>query len=94
MVSGKGKDGLERAAALMRRDGLSEAVIKNFERLFHDVMLGKTGIIAEAEIDPVTDIDCFSQVSACSNALGEGKKLLGKLVVILLNGGLGTTMGL
>lgn len=94
MVSGKGKDGLERAAALMRRDGLSEAVIKNFERLFHDVMLGKTGIIAEAEIDPVTDIDCFSQVSACSNALGEGKKLLGKLVVIRLNGGLGTTMGL
>lgn len=94
MVTEKSKAGLERAAALMRRDGLPEAVIKNFERLFHDVILGKTGIITEAEIEPVAEIDCFSTVSVCNNALGEGTKLLGKLAVIRLNGGLGTTMGL
>ncbi len=94
MVASKGKEGLEKAAALMRRDGLPEAVIKNFERLFHDVILGKTGIITEAEIEPLKEIDCFSQVSTCNNALGEGSKLLGKLAVIRLNGGLGTTMGL
>jgi UTP--glucose-1-phosphate uridylyltransferase len=93
-VKGISSAGLQQAAALMRREGLPEPVIHNFERLFHDVLLGKTGIITEAEIEPVSNIDCFSSVSACSNTVGEGTKLLGKLVVIRLNGGLGTTMGL
>jgi len=94
VVKGQSKAGLEQAAALMRRDGLPEPVITNFERLFHDVLLGKTGIIREDEIEPVRDIDCFSAVSKCPDALGAGTKLLSKLAVIRLNGGLGTTMGL
>ena len=86
--------GMKQAAALMQREGLPEPVIHNFERLFNDVLLGKTGVITEAEIEPVADIDCFMKVSTCSNTVGEGTKLLDKLVVIRLNGGLGTTMGL
>lgn len=86
--------GMKQAAALMEREGLPEPVIHNFERLFNDVLLGKTGVITEAEIEPVADIDCFMKVSTCSNTVGEGTKLLDKLVVIRLNGGLGTTMGL
>lgn len=94
LVNESSRAGLERAAALMRRDGLPEPVIQNFKRLFHDVMLGKTGVITEAEIEPVAAIDCFSTVSVCNNALGKGMELLDNLVVIRLNGGLGTTMGL
>ncbi len=78
----------------MRREGLPEPVIKNFERLFQDVMLGKTGVITEAEIEPVTGIDCFKDIVACSSSVSTGEKLLGQLAVLRLNGGLGTTMGL
>lgn len=78
----------------MRQDNLPASVIKNFERLFNDVLHGKTGIITEDEIEPVAEIDCFSALTACADTVDEGKRLLGQLVVIRLNGGLGTTMGL
>lgn len=86
--------GLQQAAEKMRRDDLPPSVIKNFERLFHDVLQGKTGIIMEEEIEPARDIDCFSSITSCGDTIGEGNKFLGQLVVIRLNGGLGTTMGL
>ncbi|MEI6517610.1 MAG: UTP--glucose-1-phosphate uridylyltransferase, partial [bacterium] len=78
----------------MRRDGLPPAVIRNFERLFNDVLAGKTGVITEAEIEPLGEIDCFSKVTACNTTTEEGTRLLSKLAVVRLNGGLGTTMGL
>lgn len=93
-MSKKNVAGLERAAQKMRQDNLPISVIKNFERLFNNVLDGKTGIITEDEIEPVTDIDCFSAVTACADTVGEGDRLLSQLVVIRLNGGLGTTMGL
>mgnify|MGYP002630134492 CR=1 FL=1 len=86
--------GSKEAADLMRRDGLPPAVIRNFERLFNDVLAGKTGVITEAEIEPLGEIDCFSKVTACNTTTEEGTSLLNKLAVVRLNGGLGTTMGL
>jgi UTP--glucose-1-phosphate uridylyltransferase len=78
----------------MRREGLPESVVKNFERLFHDVINGKTGVISEEEIEPVRDIPKLADVTGCSDTVKAGTALLGQLVVIRLNGGLGTTMGL
>jgi UTP--glucose-1-phosphate uridylyltransferase len=86
--------GLERAAARMYADGLPPAVIRNFERLFDAVLHGKTGIIPEDEIEPLGDIDTFADVVGCGDTVQYGEQLLDSLVVIRLNGGLGTTMGL
>ena len=88
------EQGLKEAADLMHRDGLPPTVIKNFERLFRCVLAGETGIIKEEEIEPVSDIDTLSSIMTSESIVREGRKLLDKLVVIRLNGGLGTTMGL
>lgn len=86
--------GLEAAAEKMRNDGLPHAVVRNFERLFNDVLCGKTGIISEDEIEPATDVADFSDLQRCGDTISRGQELLGSLVVIRLNGGLGTSMGL
>ncbi len=78
----------------MQRDGLPEPVIKNFERLFECVLRGETGIIQEDEIEPVLEVDSLESLFASGEAAREGRKLLSALVVVRLNGGLGTTMGL
>ncbi len=93
MTARSGK-GLSQAAEKMRRDGLPEPVITNFERLFNDVIHGKTGIIPESEIEPVREIACFSEITTCGDTIDHGTSILNQLVVIRLNGGLGTTMGL
>jgi UTP--glucose-1-phosphate uridylyltransferase len=86
--------GLREAAEIMKRDGLPAPVIANFERLFEGVLRGETGIIQEDEIEPVASIDTLEDLLAAGTASQEGMKLLDKLVVVRLNGGLGTTMGL
>jgi UTP--glucose-1-phosphate uridylyltransferase len=78
----------------MKRDGLPAPVIANFERLFECVIHGETGIIQEDEIEPVATIDTLEDLLSSGTAAAEGMKLLHKLVVVRLNGGLGTTMGL
>lgn len=78
----------------MKRDGLPAPVVANFERLFECVIRGETGIIQEDEIEPVATIDTLEDLLASGTASQEGMKLLDKLVVVRLNGGLGTTMGL
>lgn len=87
-------DEIKEATELMARDGLPGPVIKNFERLFCSVLEGKTGIIREEEIEPVTEVDTLESILDNPDIVREGRRLLDQLVVVRLNGGLGTTMGL
>lgn len=87
-------DSIRAASERMERDGLPSAVVKNFERLFGQVLRGETGIISESEIEPVADVQTLEAVAACSDTVNLGTAALNKLVVVRLNGGLGTTMGL
>lgn len=89
-----GSAGLKAASDRMLSDNLPFSVIKNFERLFDAVLHGKTGVITEDEIEPVSDIAEFSQLQGCGDTVKKGEALLNSLVVIRLNGGLGTSMGL
>ncbi len=86
--------GLQEASELMRRDGLPPAVIGNFERLFKCVLDGETGIVGEEEIEPVLEVETLNNLLKSQEVIREGRRLLDKLVVVRLNGGLGTTMGL
>lgn len=79
-------------AQKMRAAGLSEIVITHFRYYYQQLVAGETGLIPEDTIQPVQqlpDADTFAP------ALTEqGAAALPHTVMIKLNGGLGTTMGL
>lgn len=82
---------LHDALELMRADGAGEAAIHAFAHQWREVATGATGLIPEAQIEPVgelTHLDALPRDAAVERAA------LDRLVVIRLNGGLGTSMGL
>lgn len=79
-------------AEKMRADGLHDSAVRAFEGNFRALERNETGLIAEGEIAPVLELP-----SAADLPLPEPEQLAGLLrrsVVIKLNGGLGTGMGL
>ena len=81
------EEGLEAAIAKQRRDDVPEAAIATFAHYYHQLEAGESGLIAEDEIEPVRDLPD-------AEALPEGDAPLDAAVVIKLNGGLGTSMGM
>lgn len=77
----------------MAKASVSEAAIKSFERNFQSLVNNETGMISEESLSPVTDIPDLESLSG-SSTQEYNPKLLAKTVVIKLNGGLGTSMGL
>lgn len=78
--------------AKMESEGLPEQAIVAFERHYAQLVAGETGLIHEAEITPV---EALPDAEALEGRLEEvGRAALPSTVVIKLNGGLGTSMGL
>jgi UTP--glucose-1-phosphate uridylyltransferase len=80
-------DGLQASVEKMRREGLPEPAIDTFEHYYRQLAEGETGMIPESEIEPVEDPQEL-------DALPSGDPPLDEAVVIKLNGGLGTSMGM
>ena len=74
----------------MQSAGLSEAAIAAFERAFKLLASKESGLISERFINPVEQLPTYEEIS--SGQAGGG--LLAKAVMLKLNGGLGTSMGL
>lgn len=83
--------GLQAAVAKLRGDGASEATIAAFARAAQRLAAGERGVIAEAEIEPVASLADFD---ALADAGADAGELLDRTVVVKLNGGLGTSMGM
>jgi UDP-N-acetylglucosamine pyrophosphorylase len=85
-------NGIEQCEEKMRRAGVSEAAIRAFARCHAALERGETGMIGEETIQPVPELprwqDCAAETGDFDPAL------LRRAVVIKLNGGLGTSMGL
>lgn len=79
-------------AERMRGEGLPDIVIRTFEHYYQQLVQGQTGLIPETDIQPVEslpDVETFpKRLSAV------GKAALPKTILLKLNGGLGTSMGL
>ena len=73
----------------MEAEGISPSAIRAFESTFKMLASGETGIIKESSISPVPDLDKAAELDIQADTT-----LLGKTVVLKLNGGLGTGMGL
>ncbi len=78
-------------AARMRQAGMSEAPINAFRYNYQNLLAGQTGMIPEAGIEPVESLPLLEQVRG--RKLGR-PDLLAQTVIVKLNGGLGTSMGL
>jgi UTP--glucose-1-phosphate uridylyltransferase len=80
-------DGLQASVEKMRREGLPDAAIETFRHYYEQLASGETGMLPEADIEPVEDVQDL-------DALPEADAPLDSAVVIKLNGGLGTSMGM
>lgn len=82
-------EGLRACEEKMRGAGLPEVAIETFAHYYRQLAAGETGLIGEAEIEPVDELpDAEDLVDEA------GPELLDQAVVVKLNGGLGTSMGM
>nr|WP_321397131.1 UTP--glucose-1-phosphate uridylyltransferase [uncultured Desulfobacter sp.] len=77
----------------MKVENMHPAVIETFQHYYAKVCNGADGMIAEDEITRINPVDLV-QADQLAEFSPRGKKALDKAVMIVLNGGLGTSMGL
>lgn len=85
------ENGLRSAQAKMRDAGVAQAAIDVFTHYYGELEKGATGLIPEDSIAPLTEVDSLESVAVTPEAAQEA---LSRTVLIRLNGGLGTGMGL
>ncbi len=73
----------------MRAAGMGDAPVAVFKRSYEALLRNETGLIPEDSIAPAGDLPKADDLPA-----GSGADLLGQTVIVKLNGGLGTGMGL
>ena len=82
---------LQASLRKMRDDGVAEAGVATFAHYFERLRAGEAGVLAESEIEPVDDLPDADELPEDD----EGARVaLERTVVIKLNGGLGTSMGM
>ncbi len=77
-------------AEKMRAEGLPELAIRTFQYYYEQLEEGASGTFSKAEIEPVFEVPSAEEL----DTRGAGKKALAHTVVLKLNGGLGTSMGM
>jgi UTP--glucose-1-phosphate uridylyltransferase len=77
---------------LMQDEGLPDIVIRNFEHYYRQLAAGEKGLIPEADIRPVEALLDAAELGDDMAAVG--RDALPRTVLLKLNGGLGTGMGL
>jgi len=75
----------------MRQAGVNPTAVAIFENYWDQLAAGATGRIAEASIAPLANPDTYDETAPVDAA---GQAALAQTVIIKLNGGLGTSMGL
>ena len=73
----------------MQSLGVGPACIRAFRGNYEKLLAGDLGTLPESAIVPLTEVPDFAEVTGRTNA-----SLLGQTVILKLNGGLGTGMGL
>ena len=78
-------------AEMMRAEGLPEPAIRCFAHYYGELASGSGGTLSRREIGPVESVESADDLGDRAAA---GHEALARTVVIKLNGGLGTTMGM
>jgi len=77
----------------MKKEGIQPIVIDTFAYYYEKFVAGEKGFIYDRDIRPVNP-DEIEDASDASEYADAGEKALKHVVMIILNGGLGTTMGM
>ncbi|WP_415110099.1 UTP--glucose-1-phosphate uridylyltransferase [Micropruina sp.] len=85
------ESGLAAAVAKMRAAGANEPAVEVFSHYYRQASAGVSGVIAEDSIRPLTDPPQLSAVAVDEQT---ARDAIARTVIIKLNGGLGTSMGL
>ncbi len=85
------QEGLGRARAKMQDAGVNDAAIDVFSSYYRDLEQGATGLIPEDSITPLTDVPRLEGIAVTPD---QARQAMARTVVIKLNGGLGTSMGM
>ena len=80
-------EGLAASVEKMERADVPRAAIDNFRHYYEQLDAGESGMIPESDIDPVHDVQD-------AESLPDADAPLDEAVIIKLNGGLGTSMGM
>jgi UTP--glucose-1-phosphate uridylyltransferase len=80
-------EGLQASVDKMRRERVPDVAIATFEHYYRQLEAGESGMIPEDAIEPVRELQD-------ADALPDADAPLDQAVVIKLNGGLGTSMGM
>src|SRR4051812_3998309 len=83
--------GLERSVEKMRADGVADLAIRNFEHYYRLLEEGDAGVLPESEIEPVEEVPDADELEEGAAA---ARDALDRTLVLKLNGGLGTSMGM
>ena len=84
-------DALDRSLRKMRADGAFDAGVATFAHYFERLRDGEAGELAESEIEPVDELPDAGELAPDEEG---ARDALARTVVIKLNGGLGTSMGM
>lgn len=84
-------EGLSLAQDKMAAAGVSQSAIDVFAHYYAQLEAGETGLIREDTISPLTDPPQLDDVEVGED---EAREALGKTILVKLNGGLGTSMGM
>jgi UTP--glucose-1-phosphate uridylyltransferase len=84
-------DGLGESVEKMRAGGVADLAIRNFEHYYRLLEAGEGGTLPESEIEPVEEVPDAEQLPEGGDA---ARDALDRTVVLKLNGGLGTSMGM
>jgi UTP--glucose-1-phosphate uridylyltransferase len=84
-------DGLNACLEKMRREGIADIAIETFRHYYEQLEAGETGLMPEDELEPVGELPNAEELP---DAGADAAELLDQTVVIKLNGGLGTSMGM
>jgi len=82
-------DGLEASVQKMREEGIAGPAIEAFAHYYRQLRDGETGMVAESDIEPLEGLPDAAQLTDTASP-----ELLDRVVVLKLNGGLGTSMGM
>ena len=83
------EQGLAAATARMQADGTGADAIAVFTSFYRQLETGATGLIAEADIEPLSDLPHLDDLGIGDDVAAEA---LRRTAVIKLNGGLATSI--
>jgi UTP--glucose-1-phosphate uridylyltransferase len=82
-------DGLATSVRKMREADVPDVAIRTFTHYYERLQAGESGMLPEAEIEPLTDVPDAEELPDA-----DAPEALDQTVILKVNGGLGTSMGM